>query len=279
MNDRYTEGDVPTVYIGWDSRETEAFEVAEHSLRRSASGRVNVIPLKLNRLEFSGLMRRPREWVKPGMHIPLNQDSGSMVTVGNNVEPSSIMWDSISQAPMSTEFAISRFIVPTLAQKGIAIFMDCDVVVQGDVYELQEMARKQDHIALWCVQHEHRTGSMQKMDGQFQTFYRRKNWSSVMVFNCDNPSNLALNINMVNTAPGRDLHAFCWIHDRLLGQLDPEWNWLVGVTERPRHPKICHYTLGGPWLKNWEQHPYDNEWLAAQEALRAEPLRYQPGSS
>lgn len=246
---------IPQVYLGWDSREVEAFEVAEHTLRQNASGPVNVIPLKLPRLEHARLLTRPREKRVDGK-----------VVVGQAAR-GALMWDVISDAPMSTEFAVSRFLTPLLAQAGVAIFMDSDVIVMGDVYQLQEQAERQDHLALWCVQHQHNTGPNTKMDGQAQTYYQRKNWSSVMVFNCDHWSNWALTLDMVNILPGRDLHAFKWLHDRLIGKLDPEWNWLVGVQEKPPEPKIAHYTLGGPWLPNWERREHDDLWLSARARL------------
>ncbi len=237
---------IPTVYLGWDSREPEAYDVAAHSIRENARGPVTIYPLKLGRLEQAGLMRRPYE------RRPTPTDKRGQ------------LWDMISDAPMATEFAISRFLVPILQQAGIAIFMDSDVVVLGDVYDLQDQARAQDHLALWCVQHEVRVGATTKMDGQAQTYYARKNWSSVMVFNCDQPMNQALNLTAVNGRIGRALHAFYWLHDRLIGRLDPEWNWLVGVQPRPAEPKIAHYTLGGPWLPNWESREHDDLWLSAR---------------
>lgn len=240
---------VPVVYLGFDSREPRAYEVAEFTIRRSARGPVHIIPVMLARLEQQGLMRRPRE-MRP-LHVARADRN--------------IMWDVISDAPMATEFAISRFAVPLLAQTGFAIFMDSDIVCYGDVYDLVEQAQWQDHFAVWCVQHRHETGVDSKMDGQRQVYYRRKNWSSVMVFNCDHPSNLYLGMANINTQPGRTLHGFEWLNERQIGALDPEWNWLVGVTERPAAPKISHFTLGGPWLPNWEPKEHDDEWLAAEK--------------
>lgn len=253
---------VPVVYLGYDTREPRAYEVAEHTLRKNASGPVHVVPVRLAALEQQGLLRRPRE-ARP-LHLPRAERN--------------IMWDTISDAPMATEFAITRFLVPILAQAGPAVFMDSDVVVHGDIYQLLDECLVQDHFAVWCVHHQHDAGSGQKMDGQLQTFYRRKNWSSVMVFNCDHPANLALGIGAINSMPGRDLHSFFWLNDRQIGIIAPEWNWLVGVTARPAEPKIAHYTLGGPWLPNWEPHEHDDEWLAASEDCGPAGVRDDAGA-
>ena len=98
------------------------------------------------------------------------------------------------------------------------------------------------------------------MDGQIQTIYARKNWSSVMAFNCNHPSNKALTVEMVNTLPGRDLHRFCWLQDDEIGELEPEWNYLVGHTKTKDEPKIVHWTDGGPWLEAFREAEYADEW-------------------
>lgn len=268
---------VPKVYIGWDSREVAAYEVAESSVRLSAQGPVQITPVKLARLEQQQLMRRPRHWRPSGPKVEVSASPDPRATM-EQVRRQCVMWDEISDAPMSTEFAISRFLTPVLAQGGIAIFLDPDIVCYGDMYYLKALAESRPDIALWCVKHDHRSGFTTKMDGQPQVFYPRKNWSSVMVFNCDHPSNQGLTLGMINGRAGRDLHAMCWLHDNEIGALDQAWNWLVGVTERPPEPKIAHYTLGGPWLPNWQGGEYDDEWLSARAVVRPGGLRRDQGA-
>lgn len=232
---------VANVFIGWDAREVRAYEVACHSLTYWASVPVQITPLRLRPLELAGLIRRPRSVGRGGQ-----------------------MWDHISDAPMSTEFAVSRFLTPLLAQSGWALFMDPDVVALADVAELLALAN--DEFAVMCVQHGDLAGRGSggwKMDRQMQTSYARKNWSSVMLFNCDHPANRGLTLEKINAMPGRDLHRFCWLDDRWIGELPGEWNWLVGVQPRPAAPKLAHFTLGGPWLAGWEPHEHDDLWLAA----------------
>jgi hypothetical protein len=84
------------------------------------------------------------------------------------------------------------------------------------------------------------------MDGQQQVAYARKNWSSVALWNCDHPANRRLSLVDVNERPGRDLHAFYWLHDDEIGELPARWNWLVGVQDKPEDPAIAHFTLGTP---------------------------------
>jgi hypothetical protein len=164
------------------------------------------------------------------------------------------MWDVISQAPMATEHACARFLTPYLAKEGWAVFMDGDMLIRADIGEIFEGLDPAK--ALYCVKHDHRPEHTAKMDGQVQTVYPRKNWSSVMVFNCDHPANKALTVDLVNSVPGRDLHRFCWLTDDLIGDLDPAWNWLVPAVD----PKIAHFTEGVPDMPGYERQPYADEW-------------------
>jgi len=174
-------------------------------------------------------------------------------------------YDLVSNAPKSTEFAVSRFLVPLLCQERWALFTDCDVVF------LEDPRRMLDEIepgaAVYVVQHlEYRPSSEYKMVNQKQTTYRRKNWSSVMLFDCLHPANWRLSLRDINERPGRDLHGFYWLNDNEIGRLDARWNWLVGEQECALENAgrgIAHFTLGGPWLPGWRGAPHDDVWLDA----------------
>lgn len=224
------------IYIGYDSAEDEAYRVAVKSLSKYT----NTVPepLDASRLHACGLLRRL-------------------------VDLRGRMYDLQSNAPCSTEFAISRFLVPVLCQKGWALFTDCDVMFMANPRELLAIADPTK--AVMVVKHNHQ-GSGTKMGGATQTDYPRKNWSSVMLFNCEHPANKRLTIQDINERPGRDLHAFYWLHDSEIGELPAEWNWLVDVQEMPDYPKIAHLTLGGPWIENWQGGSFDYEWLEASNA-------------
>lgn len=237
-----------SVWIGFDKREAAAYGVAAHSARQRMSLPIPIQGIVLDEMRQGGLYTRPTEVKitgrRPGLHYRL--------------------FDTISGAPMSTEFAITRFLTPLLAKSGWALFMDSDVLVRGDLARLFEFAERDSSKALLCVQHEHAVpAEHEKMDGQLQQAYARKNWSSVMLFNCGHPSNRKLTLEMVNSAPGRDLHRFCWLKDEEIGALPPEWNWLVGVSPEIEEPKIVHFTEGFPLMPGYETQPYADEWRAA----------------
>lgn len=221
------------VYIGWDPREILAYDVAKYSMEKY-SNNLDIIPLKLKNLD--NILSRPIEW------------RGSQ------------MWCPISEAPQTTEFAISRFAIPFLTS-GWALFTDCDVVALNNIDELFDQADPQ--YAVMVVKHQQKVGQNEiKMVDQASVYYNKKNWSSVMLINCDHPSNKKLTLQDLNTWPGRDLHAFKWLQEEEIGELDSKWNHLVDVTNPELFDKasILHYTLGGPWLTGWENKDSDKVW-------------------
>lgn len=225
------------VFMGHDPREQAAYDVAERSLWNSSG--VAAEPLCEDRLRAHGLLWRP-------------------------VDRRGRMHDLTSGADQATEFAISRFMVPMLCQSGWALFADCDVVFLRDVHEMT-LDHGDEAKAVYVVKHDHQPSEAWKMDGQTQSSYPRKNWSSVILWNCEHPAHRRLNLHTVNSMPGRWLHAFGWLHDSEIGDLPAEWNWLVGVQPKPAEPAIAHYTLGGPWLPGWKDAEHDDIWLKAAQ--------------
>ncbi len=230
------------IFIGWDSREPEAYEVAEFSLRRRASIPVDVVPIKVDELIAQGAYAREKD--------PL----------------------------ASTEFTYSRFFVPFMAgYKGWALFCDCDFLWLGDIAPLLNYTRDTSK-ALCCVHHDYTPKEKTKMDGAVQTSYPRKNWSSCMLFNCEHPSTRTLTPDVINRESGAYLHRMQWAKDEEIGELPEEWNWLEGWSKKPQggFPKAVHFTRGGPWFENWQHVDYGDEWRNERklfEADRATRLR------
>lgn len=228
------------IFIGYDPREAEAYGVLKQSLTRHmvlSGPRIPIHGVCLEDLQRSGVYWRP--------------------TSGRDGR----LWDDISGAPMSTEFAISRFLVPFLAKRtGWALFMDCDMLATHDVNELFNLADPTK--AVQVVKHNYQPASVVKMDNQIQTAYPRKLWSAVMLFNCDHPANDRLTLDYVNDLPGRDLHAFSWLEADEIGDLPESWHWIAGHSSRAITPNLIHWTEGGPWFPNFRNVSYANEWRA-----------------
>jgi lipopolysaccharide biosynthesis glycosyltransferase len=215
------------IFIGWDSREDIAYQVARKSILDLASIPVEIIPLKQNELRKSGMY-----------------------------------WRDIDQLA-STEFTFTRFLIPELCNfKGWALFIDCDFVFVCDVKEIFDQI--DNKYAIICAQHDYAPKKTVKMDGQQQTVYPRKNWSSMMLINCGHISNSKLTKEYINddTKSGAFFQRFSWLNDEEIGHLSHEYNWLVGWYKEPENgkPKALHYTEGGPWFLAYENCEYADEW-------------------
>lgn len=230
-----------SIYVGFDQKEAAAFAVAKFSINRHLTQQIPVYGLVLTDLIAKGLYTRPIEIKKYTSGAP-------------------VMWDTISDAPMSTQHANARFLTPHLAKKGWALFTDGDVLVRGNIARAFEGLETSK--AVYCVKHEHKTQDIAKMNGQVQTNYKRKNWSSFMLFNCEHEANKSLTLEMINTLPGRDLHRFCWLDDSEIGALDPKWNFLVGHSDPKIDPVVVHHTSGTPDMLGYENVAFADEWRA-----------------
>ncbi|MBI3252529.1 MAG: glycosyltransferase [Candidatus Omnitrophica bacterium] len=220
------------IFIGWDSREEVAYDVCLASLRRYSSRPLDVTPLKQEELRHGGLYARSKD--------PL----------------------------ASTEFTYTRFLTPFLADyRGWALFVDCDFLFTADVAELFAMA--DPRCAVMCVQHDHRPPERTKMDGALQTVYPRKNWSSLVLWNCAYPSNGVLTPEAVNRETGAFLHRFQWLKDSEIGALPETWNWLEGWSRAvpDEIPKAIHFTRGGPWFDKWKHVKFGELWQAEYNHL------------
>lgn len=165
----------------------------------------------------------------------------------------------------STEFSFTRFLVPWLANyKGKALFMDCDVLVDCDVKEIFD-AHYSDH-AVSVVQHDYVPKTKTKFLGNQQSVYPRKNWSSVMLFNCGHPDCFNLNPESVSKESGAYLHQFEWTDH--IGELPGEFNHLVGEYD-DTEAKLYHYTLGTPCFREYRDCDKSGLWHKAHREMNS----------
>jgi hypothetical protein len=224
------------IFIGYDSREPVAYHVFAHSILARASQPVAIIPLKQDVLRLSGAY-----------------------------------WRDID-AHAATEFSLTRFLVPYLSgYKGRSIFADCDMLAQADIVaDLLPLVDQQADV--FVCQHDYAPTAHVKMDGQQNAAYPKKNWSSFMVFN--NAHCRMLTPEYVNSATPAQLHRFEWAHS--VGSLPLEWNWLVGEYAPNAKRKILHYTLGGPWFRDYRNCDGATEW---REELSQMLEPHRPGGN
>ena len=212
------------IFIGWDEREQEAYDVCVKSLLKHSSVQLDIQPIIKSVLMDTGEYFREQP------------EAGSV------------------------EFTYTRFLTPYLAgYRDWALFVDCDFLFTKDVAEL--FAMKDEQYALMCVKHDYVPKNAVKMDGQKQVSYPRKNWSSCILWNCGHLSNRVLTPYVASTQTGAYLHRFQFLSDYMIGDLPLEWNWLEGEYDKPEVPPAAiHFTNGGPWFENWQNVDYADLW-------------------
>lgn len=214
------------VFIGYDPREETAYQVCRESLARQSSTLLNIQPIKQSEMREKNLYWREKD------HLS------------------------------STEFSFTRFLVPYLAgYTGWAIFMDCDFLWRGDIAEIEQYI--DPAYAACVVKHDYKPKETTKMDGQMQTQYPRKNWSSFVLWNCGHFETRNLSLRMVNEQSGLYLHRFNFLSDEFIGELPIKFNYLEGwhTKEDEPNPLGVHFTRGGPWFKDYVDVEYGDEWV------------------
>jgi lipopolysaccharide biosynthesis glycosyltransferase len=150
----------------------------------------------------------------------------------------------------SNRFTYTRFLTPFLMGfEGWAIFADGDMVCRRDIAELWKL--RDPSKAVQVVKHDYLTRSSTKYLGNKNDNYPRKNWSSVILWNCGHPENRCLTPDFVSSKNGSFLHRLQWLADSQIGELDKEWNWLAIEYEDNPSANLIHYTLGTPCFRDY----------------------------
>lgn len=159
----------------------------------------------------------------------------------------------------SNKFIYTRFLTPYLMNyKGWALFVDGDMIFLDDPAKLWNL--RDDSKAVQVVKHDYQTVAKVKYLGNRNENYPRKNWSSVVLWNCAHPANQVLTPDFIQDKPGSFLHRFSWLDDSDIGEIPKDWNWLA--IEYPDNPQasLVHYTLGTPCFKDFRQTPMAPLW-------------------
>jgi hypothetical protein len=207
------------LYIGFDPREAAAYHVFAQSVLNHSTVPVRFVPLSEKCLGVDG------------------------------------------QRDGSNAFIYSRYLVPFLkGYEGWALFADGDMVCMRDIAEL--WALRDESFAVQVVKHNYTPKDKLKYRGSPMESpniaYPRKNWSSLVLWNCGHPANRKLTRDTVCSSTGMYLHRFQWLNDSEIGELPKAWNHLVGEMEGDA--SIAHYTLGVPGFNHYRACEYSAEW-------------------
>jgi lipopolysaccharide biosynthesis glycosyltransferase len=168
----------------------------------------------------------------------------------------------------SNAFIYSRFLVPYLNNfKGIALFVDGDMICRTDIAEI--LANFDTDEAIKVVKHHYQTKHPIKYLGAKNEDYPKKNWSSVMLWNCSHWLNRQLTPRFIQEQTGKYLHRFEWLKypEEQVGKLDETWNWLVSEQEYNPDAKLVHYTIGSPCFKDYQDCDYSDEWFETYKRM------------
>jgi lipopolysaccharide biosynthesis glycosyltransferase len=160
----------------------------------------------------------------------------------------------------SNVFIYTRFLTPYLmGYKGWAIFADGDMICNADIAELWKL--RDPSKAVLVAKHDYKTKAGTKYLGNKNENYPRKNWSSVILWNCEHPDNRQLTPAFVEGKDGAFLHRFKWLEDEKIGEIPKEWNWLAIEYEPREDAKLIHYTLGTPCFRDYRNTDMADKWL------------------
>jgi lipopolysaccharide biosynthesis glycosyltransferase len=164
----------------------------------------------------------------------------------------------------SNEFIYSRFLTPyLLGYSGWAIYADGDMVCLEDISKLWNVRVEHKEKAVLVVQHDYKTKAAIKYLGNKNENYPRKNWSSLVLWNCEHPKNKILTPEFIQKSTGSFLHRFSWLEESEIGELKKEWNWLALEYPDNREAKLIHYTLGTPCFKDYSEGAMSVIWFEA----------------
>lgn len=189
-----------------------------------------------------------------------------------------MLGDFDGQQDGTNAFIYSRFLVPLLmGWNGWALYMDSDMLAINDLAELWK--RRDDSKAVMVCQHEYEVSERRKFIGTpieaDNASYARKNWSSLILWNCGHPSNRILRREFVAEAGGKYLHRFSWLKDDEIGSVPLSWNHLVN--EYPyEEASVAHFTLGAPGFEHYQCVNHADKWfkslVRANEMIGENPV-------
>ena len=172
----------------------------------------------------------------------------------------------------SNSFIYDRFTVPYRQRfMGHAIFIDGDMIVRGDVSELWELRGM--YKGVHVVKHDYKTKHPTKYLGYRNDDYPRKNWSSVMLWDCAYSPNKVLTPEFIASKDGAYLHRLSWLRDDQIGELPESWNRLVLEQDVKPDDKLLHYTVGIPAFQEYTDCDRAEEWWATYQRM-IKPLEF-----
>lgn len=182
-----------------------------------------------------------------------------------------------NQGDGTNAFNCARFQVPELCNwSGPAIYVDAsDMLLRADISELANLFDPTK--ALQVIKHDYHTKHPRKYVGTEMEAanhdYPRKNWSSVILWNCGHIAHFDGRLKIrqaIKVGDGKYLHRFGWLPDNLIGELPITWNWLPQEAGENHEAKLIHYTAGAPFFAHYRDGPMSNHWHETARSFHSE---------
>lgn len=167
----------------------------------------------------------------------------------------------------SNKFIYTRFLTPFLHDfSGWSIYCDGDMVCRSDITRLWSL--RDPKYAVLVAKHDYKTKASTKYLGNKNENYPRKNWSSLILWNNEHPSNKCLVPDFIQRKDGAFLHRFSWLKDDEIGELPLLWNWLAEEYEPQNDAHLIHYTLGTPCFTEYRNCELSDYWHQSYARLK-----------
>jgi lipopolysaccharide biosynthesis glycosyltransferase len=160
-----------------------------------------------------------------------------------------------------------------MGYQGWAIFADGDMICKDDIAKLWAM--RDDKYAVQVVQHDYKTQFPKKYLGNKNENYPKKNWSSLILWNCKHQAHRYLTPDNIAGLAGKFLHRFEWLNDFEIGQLPLTWNWLVMEYPSNESAELLHYTIGTPCFKDYAGCDMNSYWWRYYERSKEGLQEYE----
>lgn len=208
------------IYIGYDNKEPIAFNVCSNSIIQNSHQPISIVPLSLQLLE--------------SVYTEYHTDG-------------------------SNSFTYTRFLVPFQEKfNGWVLYIDGDMVLKDDITKIWDYIDESK--AVIVVKHDYETKMNKKYFGSTNENYPRKNWSSVILWNCGHHKNHFLTPEFVQSSTGAFLHRFSWLDDSEIGEIPIEWNWIPDEFGINLKANLLHFTLGIPCIDQFKDSPMAEYW-------------------
>ena len=143
----------------------------------------------------------------------------------NALKQLGLYWrDKIKVLVLNSQSPVFILLYYLVSRAGV-FFCDNDIIATSNINDILEYCDTSK--AVIVVKQKQEISANEKFLGNTQAEYPKKNWSSVILWNCSHPKNKILQTELLNTIHPSFLHQFKWLADDEIGSLPGGYNYLA----------------------------------------------------